>query len=195
MAKKNVSKGVRDVKNKNYRSGNGKNENGKKFKYLKFEKLVRDRNPDTITKSGGECIYYNLQKDDFIRHLKLKLIEEAQEVFDAKDLDEMIDEMGDVVEVLKSLIRVAKIRKFKIWKARRKKAKQRGGFKKGIYCRYVKFPTDITEKWMWKYEDITSKIEAENNKKHKEEQTRKQSGKQVRKQGKKNDKIIKKIKK
>ena len=139
----------------------------KKYKYLKFEKLIRDGNPRTIKNLGGECFYHNLTKDELIANLKLKLIEEAKEVLDAKNIDEIVDEIGDVVEVLKTLIKVAKIRKFSIWKARRKKAKFRGRYEKGVYCKYVKFPGDITEKWMHKYEDITEQMEKQCNKNNK----------------------------
>ena len=131
----------------------------KKYKYLKFEKLIRDKNPQTIKNSGGECCYYNLENDEFIKNLKLKLVEEAKEVQEAKNIDEVADEIGDVIDVLKMLIKVAKIRKFKIWNSRRKKAKFRGKFKKGVYCKYVKIPIDVNEKWMYKYEDITEEIE------------------------------------
>ena len=128
------------------------------YKYLKFEKLIRDKNPKVHVKDGGYCEFYFLPKDELIKHLKMKLVEEAQEVLDAGNPEEVIDELGDVVEVMKSLIRAAKIRKFKIWKARMKKLKYRGGFKKGVYCKYVKYPVDITKKWMWKYPDITNQF-------------------------------------
>ena len=126
----------------------------KQYKCFKFEKLVRDKNKKTIEKSGGEFFGYKLKKDDFIQHLKLKLVEEAKEVLDAKTLDETADEIGDVIEVLKSLVKQMKIKKRKINKCRKIKAKNRGKFKKGIYCKYVKFPISINEKWMDKYENL-----------------------------------------
>ena len=131
----------------------------KKFKYLEFEKLIRDDNINIHKEYGGECFYRILEKEEFIKQLKLKLVEEAQEVLDAKTKEEATDELGDVVEVLRALIKVGKFNRFKIWNARRKKAKQRGRFKKGVYCKYVKFPVDLKQKWMWKYKDITDKIE------------------------------------
>jgi predicted house-cleaning noncanonical NTP pyrophosphatase (MazG superfamily) len=98
---------------------------------------------------------FNFKKDESKRKTYGVI---AQEVLDAGNPEEVIDELGDVVEVMKSLIRAAKIRKFKIWKARMKKLKYRGGFKKGVYCKYVKYPVDITKKWMWKYPDITDQF-------------------------------------
>ena len=131
----------------------------KKWKYLKFEKLVRDRNIDTIRASGGDVVYDLLSNEKKIFHLKQKLIEEAMEVFEAKNDIEFADELGDVLDVLKELIKTAKVRRYKIWRAQRKKAKFRGKFKKGIYCHYVKLPYELKEKWMEKYEDITDDIE------------------------------------
>ena len=131
----------------------------KKWKYLKFEKLVRDRNIDTIRSSGGDVVYDLLSNEKKIFHLKQKLIEEAKEVFDTKNDVELADELGDVLDVLKELIKTAKVPRYKIWKAQKKKAKYRGKFKKGIYCHYVKLPYELQEKWMEKYDDITYDIE------------------------------------
>jgi predicted house-cleaning noncanonical NTP pyrophosphatase (MazG superfamily) len=130
----------------------------KGWKYLKFEKLIRDGNKKTISVSGGEVEGHNLPKDEFIHQLKLKLVEEANEVLVAKDIDETTDEIGDVLEVLQTLIKQMKIKKRKIRKARKVKAKFRGKFKKGFYCNYVYFPKDVHEKWMDKYEDITNDL-------------------------------------
>ena len=133
-----------------------------KFKYLEFEKLIRDNNPDTIIASGGEINFEILTKERKIQLLKEKLVEEANEVLVAKNYNEIADEIGDVIDVLQELIKTTKIKKRHIRKARKAKAKQRGKFKKGIYCHYVKFPVDITEKWMGKYKDITSEIKNAN---------------------------------
>jgi len=130
----------------------------KGWKYLKFEKLIRDGNEKTIKRSGGDLVGYNLKKDDFINQLKLKLVEEANEVLDAKNIEETTDEIGDVLEVLQTLIKQMKIKKRQIRKARRKKIKFRGKFKDGFYCNYVFFPKDVHEKWMDKYEDITKEL-------------------------------------
>lgn len=132
---------------------------GKKYKYLEFEKLVRDNNPNTIIASGGEIKFEILSTEKKIQLLKEKLVEESNEVLMAKTKNEITDEIGDVIDVLLELKRSMKIRNLNIWKARRTKAKQRGKFKKGVYCHYVKFPTDVNEKWMLKYKDITFKMQ------------------------------------
>jgi len=136
---------------------------GKKYKYLEFEKLVRDNNPNTIIASGGEIKFEILSTEKKIQLLKEKLVEESNEVLVAKTKNEITDEIGDVIDVLLELKRSMKIRNLNIWKARRAKAKQRGKFKKGVYCHYVKFPTDVNEKWMLKYKDITFKMQNTDN--------------------------------
>ena len=130
----------------------------KKFKYLKFEKLIRDGNIKTIKDIGGEVVYNILQKKDLIYELKKKLVEEANEVLEAKTIEETIDEIGDVFDILQVLTKQLKINRIKVWKSRRKKSKQRGKIKKGVYCKYVKVPFDRNDKWMYKYEDITEEI-------------------------------------
>ena len=129
-----------------------------KYKYLEFEKLVRDRNIDTIKNSSGEIYYDILSKDKKIFNLKKKLVEEAIEVDQSKNDKELVEELGDVIDVMKELIKTTKTKRYNIWKARRKKAKQRGKFKKGIFCHYVKFPKDFKEEWMIKYNDISNKF-------------------------------------
>ena len=124
------------------------------YKYLEFEKLVRDRNPETIIASGGEINFEILTKDRKIQLLKEKLVEEANEVLVAKTNEEIADEMGDVLDVLHELIKSMKIKNRHIRRARRLKAKQRGKFKRGVYCHYVKFPVEVNEKWMEKYKKI-----------------------------------------
>ena len=128
------------------------------FKYLEFEKLVRDDNVKLHVKAGGETNFKVVSGTEKINLLKQKLLEEANEVLEAKDNDEIIAEIGDVLDVLQQLIKDLKIKKRLIRKSRRFKAKQRGKFKKGIYVHYVKFPKDICEDWRYKYKDITDKI-------------------------------------
>ena len=131
------------------------------YKYLKFNKLIRDKNPQTIERSGGYCAYSILQHDKYISLLREKLVEEANEVLQAKNIDEITDELGDVLDVIKVMIKSMKIKRRKIWKCQRKKAKARGKLKKGIFCYYVKFPKDVNEKWMDKYKIITERMAKE----------------------------------
>ena len=134
------------------------------YKYLEFEKLIRDRNPETIIASGGEINFEILSKDRKIQLLKEKLVEEANEVLVAKTNEQIADEMGDVLDVLYELIKSMKIKNRHIRRARRLKAKQRGKFKKGVYCHYVKFPIEVNEKWMEKYKKYKDVSEMNNNK-------------------------------
>ena len=167
-SKTNVLKNIKKVnsnKNKTTKviSNNKKDKHTlqpkQQWKYLKFEKIIRDGNIKTIRASGGDVIYDLLSNEKKIFYLKQKLIEEAMEVFEAKNDIEFADELGDVLDVLKELIKTAKVPRYKIWKAQKKKAKYRGKFKKGIYCQYVKLPYELQEKWMEKYDDITYDIE------------------------------------
>lgn len=145
-------------KNKRSKKDGTKKVSQKEYKYLKFNKLIRDKNPETIERSGGYCAYSILKNDKYISLLREKLVEEANEVLQAKNIDEITDELGDVLDVIKAIIKAMKIKKRKIWKCQRKKAKARGKIKKGVFCYYVKFPKNVNEKWMDKYEVITEKM-------------------------------------
>ena len=81
-----------------------------------------------------------LSEDEHIVALKNKLVEEAQEVVDAKTIDELVDELADVKEVLDVLIAKAQIACEVIEQKQQEKSKIRGSFQKGIYMEYVDVP-------------------------------------------------------
>ena len=65
-------------------------------------KLVRDKIPEIIEKRGGKYKTHILKIDEYETELKKKLIEEAKEVQNATEL-EIIDELADVLELVKSI--------------------------------------------------------------------------------------------
>lgn len=108
------------------------------MKKFRFEKLVRDNLPETIKSRHGSYIDYSaLSHDQLIQALKIKLIEEAQEVLDAKNNDEIHAEIADVIQVLLSLHKHLSLSIDKIEQYRLKKLSERGSFDKGIYCHYA----------------------------------------------------------
>jgi predicted house-cleaning noncanonical NTP pyrophosphatase (MazG superfamily) len=63
-------------------------------------KLVRDRIPEIINSSGKIAVTASVENHDLMGALKLKLVEESQELFEANNLDEVKEEIADVLEVL-----------------------------------------------------------------------------------------------
>ncbi|NHI83655.1 MAG: phosphoribosyl-ATP pyrophosphohydrolase [Candidatus Thorarchaeota archaeon] len=98
------------------------------------EKLVRDRIPEIIRKTGEEPVVRIASQSEFDSLLRKKVVEEAEELL----LSGKTEEIGDIVEALLELIRIRGLTWKEIEKIRETKTFQRGGFTK----RFVLFQED-----------------------------------------------------
>lgn len=99
-----------------------------------YNKLVRDRIPEVIKKSGSICeieIVNGKEKQEF---LETKLLEEVNEYLEDKNLEEL----ADVMEVLFGLANELGYSEEDLLNKRNEKLKERGGFKEGIVLKSVK---------------------------------------------------------
>ena len=69
-----------------------------------MSKLVRDRIPELIEKSGKTPIYYRAKPQDVLHLLKEKLIEETNELITAISREDVLDEAADVYEVVTNIL-------------------------------------------------------------------------------------------
>lgn len=68
------------------------------------EKLIRDNIPEIALKERGEVLDIRVAKqDEFEEFVRLKILEEAHEVFSAKTKAEVTEELADLMEVIKTL--------------------------------------------------------------------------------------------
>ena len=104
---------------------------------MSYKKLVRDNIPDIIKENGEEPVYRVLSDKEFLVELKKKLLEESNEVINSSD-DEMLSELGDLLEVMISLARVYNISLDDIIISSSEKRDKRGSFTKKIYLEDVK---------------------------------------------------------
>ncbi len=95
-------------------------------------KIVRDNVPDNIYKAGDDCEVRTLSHSEARIELRKKLIEEASELLNAEK-KELVDELADVLEVVKSIAQSENIRLPEIEKHRLLKAARAGRFKKRIF--------------------------------------------------------------
>lgn len=102
------------------------------MKKIYYNKLIRDKIPEVITQKGGKYKTRVLLKKEFEKELKKKLLEESKELLEAPK-KELVNELSDVLEVIKSLASHYKIDFKEIEKYRIKKRKERGGFLKGLF--------------------------------------------------------------
>jgi predicted house-cleaning noncanonical NTP pyrophosphatase (MazG superfamily) len=66
-------------------------------------KLIRDRIPEILERRGVEFTTTVLDDAGFSRALRMKVLEEAQEVADAENAADLVEELGDLYEVLLAL--------------------------------------------------------------------------------------------
>lgn len=97
-----------------------------------FGKLVRDGIPEKIRSNNEEVVTMTLLPDERRRMLLAKLMEEAQEVVESTNRDDLRSELADVQEVLHSLIRHSGFDITDIEKVAEAKAARLGSFDKGV---------------------------------------------------------------
>ncbi len=91
-------------------------------------KLVRDRIPEIIRQSGRTPCVTTLGEPAYRHALHDKLLEEAAELRKAQNRDEVVDEFGDLLEVLTALAATYDVTLDTITEAARTKRAERGGF-------------------------------------------------------------------
>ena len=94
-----------------------------------YNKLVRDKIVDNIKKKGVNDIKYKILDDDeYLECLNKKLIEETHEFIE----NNVVEELGDVMEVICSIMKVKNITWEDVKNIADKKREKRGGFDKKI---------------------------------------------------------------
>ena len=73
---------------------------------MEYNKLVRDRIPEIIESNNEEAIYRYLSDNEFKEYLKLKLSEELNEILSSKNNIETLEEVADLLEVIKFYLKV-----------------------------------------------------------------------------------------
>jgi predicted house-cleaning noncanonical NTP pyrophosphatase (MazG superfamily) len=114
----------------------------RKRRVKKYNKLIRDKILEIIEKSREVPFWKILNKREFLKELKRKILEEAKELIKAKTKKEMLNEIVDIQELIDNLILELNFKKSEIKKAQKIKRKKRGGFKKRLFL----FKTEKFEK-------------------------------------------------
>ncbi len=103
------------------------------MKKIYYRKLVRDRIPQRIKESGGQCKIKILSNLEFKKELLKKAEEEANGLSNAATKKEIIAEMGDLLDVLQEVKKSFKISPRELEKSRKEEIKRKGVFQKNIY--------------------------------------------------------------
>lgn len=95
-----------------------------------YNKLVRDKIPEGINNSHEKsCNWKTLNNEDYLKELDKKLIEEANEFI----VEHNVEELGDLMEVIFSIMEVRNISKEQVEEQRINKKNKKGGFENKIY--------------------------------------------------------------
>jgi predicted house-cleaning noncanonical NTP pyrophosphatase (MazG superfamily) len=98
-----------------------------------YNKLVRDRIPEIILKDNELPSTRILNDEEYIQELNKKLQEEVNEYLEAENIEEMVD----ILEVIRAILEHKGVTYEEIEEKRIKKATKRGAFKEKIYLEKV----------------------------------------------------------
>ncbi|MFK8040454.1 MAG: hypothetical protein AB8B67_03890 [Rickettsiaceae bacterium] len=102
-------------------------------KTFKFNKIIRDRLSLIMSQNGVDvAVKSDISHHDLIKYFKEKILEEANEVKDATNKEEMIDELADLVEVVHGFARALEIEFTTIESKRQEKLDYKGGFNHAV---------------------------------------------------------------
>ena len=98
-----------------------------------YNKLVRDKIPEIIEADGKTCKTRILSDEEYIAALEAKLNEEVAEY----QADKNLEEMADVLEVLRAICLARGYSLEELEAVRTNKVEERGGFVKKIFLESV----------------------------------------------------------
>lgn len=98
-----------------------------------YNKLVRDRIPEIIKADGKTCVTETLANAKYLELLDAKLTEELSEYQESKSMEEL----ADLLEVMRAVVRVRGWTWEHLEQARLEKAARRGGFEKKLLLKEV----------------------------------------------------------
>ena len=102
-----------------------------------YNKLVRDKIPEIIKSNNGQPFTRILSEEEYKQELERKLLEEYNEVLQTKTREERIEELSDMLEIIKALALLEKSSLDEVIEVSNQKALKRGGFEQKIYLEKV----------------------------------------------------------
>ncbi|WP_053366530.1 nucleoside triphosphate pyrophosphohydrolase [Bacillus sp. FJAT-27245] len=96
-------------------------------------KLVRDRIPEVIEKTGKKFSTRIMDKEEYIVELRKKAFEELDEYMKTQNDSDAVEELADLLEIIHAFADVHNSTFDTIESVRKEKAEKRGGFKERIF--------------------------------------------------------------
>jgi predicted house-cleaning noncanonical NTP pyrophosphatase (MazG superfamily) len=98
-----------------------------------YNKLVRDKIPQIIESKGKKFSTKVLNDEDYIKYLKEKAYEELDEYCAAETDGEAMEELADLLEVIRALAKHHGSSIEEVEAVRKDKAEKRGGFQEKVF--------------------------------------------------------------
>jgi predicted house-cleaning noncanonical NTP pyrophosphatase (MazG superfamily) len=95
-------------------------------------KLMRDRIPELAAANGQPGAFHQADAEEYGRRLREKLLEEAHEAAAATTSGELLEELGDVLQVLYTLASHAGLEPAEVECARARKARTHGSYRRRL---------------------------------------------------------------
>lgn len=102
-----------------------------------YNKLVRDGIPNIIRSKGETPVERKLGDEEYKRELDNKLFEEVKEVIGADNRADRLEELADVLEIVRAMANLEGESLDKVIEIANDKAKKRGGFNDRVYLERV----------------------------------------------------------
>jgi len=113
---------------------------------FKYAKLVRDNIPGWHREKGHTVNGRQLTGKELLEALIAKLHEEADEVSGAMSRDELVEEIGDVQQIISDILASQDISQSELEQSIQKKTGRKGGFLQGEYIESITIP-DENDEW------------------------------------------------
>lgn len=98
-----------------------------------YNKLVRDNIPNIIEQDNETPFTRILDDNEYRTELYRKLTEECNEVLTSESSEETLEELADVLEIIRSIAELENKKLDDIIEIANKKRSKRGGFEKRIF--------------------------------------------------------------
>lgn len=98
-----------------------------------YNKLIRDKIPDIIRKEGKKFNIMTLNDNEYEIELLKKFIEECQELVQAKDENDKLEELADIFELMHAFLNLKNISISQLDELRKQKSTKRGGFSNKVF--------------------------------------------------------------
>ncbi|MFF2754759.1 phosphoribosyl-ATP pyrophosphohydrolase [Psychrobacillus sp. NPDC058041] len=98
-----------------------------------YNKLVRDRIPQVIEKSGSNFTTRTLEPSELLIEIKNKLFEEVAEFAETNTQKDALEELADILELIYAALPIHESTFEELENIRIVKKEKRGGFEEGIF--------------------------------------------------------------